>query len=1030
MKNPSSYILKKLVFILTLIVFSVLQSPAQQDYFQQEVNTVIRVSLDDQTHSLSGNIFIEYTNNSNLALDTIYLHLWANAFQSKSSAFTKQKLRHKDSNFYFTDEKNMGGYDSLQFKIEGVPAKWAFHPKYNDVAYILLEKSLKPEESTTISSGFKLKIPGQFSRLGYEKNPKKDLDPFQSYQITQWFPKPAVFDASGWHPMPYLDMGEFYSEFGDYDVTITLPENYMVAATGELLTTSELERIQKRIEYTDDFLTSNRKEIEGISASGKKKTIRFIAENVHDFAWFANKSFLIKEGKITIDQGESIKSQVFFLPDERNTWKQSLEYLERGTRFYIDKVGPYPYSKVAVVQGPLLAGGGMEYPMITIISEGSGGKSLDQVITHEIGHNWFYGILAFNEREYPWMDEGINSYYDHRYSKHNYPPKESKFWAPRVIRTALDSKLEHIYHEFAHSKALAQPSDLHSNEFTLTNYFLGAYENPARAFTYLEKYLGTALFDSVMQSFYKKWALKHPGPNDLISHFERETGKDLSWFFEGMIGDTRSFDYGIKSVSQKGDSLLLEIENHTNYPIPFTLTSISNDTMQSTQFIEGFVGIKTLKISGDGVQVFSVDEFSLYPDVNRNNNRIRTRGVFKKTAPIRFGIMDIIEKPEITQIGWLPSFGWNKSDGWMIGLMLFNHSLPNKSFQYMIHPGNVFSASILNKPYVGQARFSYDWYKNRTVRNIRASLGLRSFHLEYQPEKQLRYFKVQPSIEVIFNKFLYNQNYYVLKFTNDWIGQETFTSESLQEFKYGYFNRLSIERKDSKIMNPLNGKIELETGNFNHFLDNRESYVNLKAELSSYFRFAKQKKLDVRIYAAGQLWNSGPKNDITRPGTLGLIGFANNDYMFDDYFLDRGAQKGQFSKQINMSGGGFKNSVRPATELGQSNQFVVALNLKTDLPINVPVLNSIKPYFDFGMYRYSSFAEGSDYENKYLYSGGLVFSTFEDVLNLYIPLINSKSINEIYAEEPGFIQRISFSMKLNLFDFSKLLNRDDLIFMQ
>ena len=200
---------------------------AQQNYFQQEVNYKIDVQLDDEEHLLQGTIEIEYINNSPDELTEIYMHLWPNAYSTKETAFAQQELQNRSTKFYYAKKKDLGGLSKLDFMVDGSTIKWELDEKHPDIALLQLEEALPSGSRIVISTPFTLDIPASFSRLGHVK---------QSYQMTQWYPKPAVYDRKGWHPMPYLDQGEFFSEFGSFDVSISLPDNYVVGATGVLQT--------------------------------------------------------------------------------------------------------------------------------------------------------------------------------------------------------------------------------------------------------------------------------------------------------------------------------------------------------------------------------------------------------------------------------------------------------------------------------------------------------------------------------------------------------------------------------------------------------------------------------------------------------------------------------------------------------------------------------------------------------------------------------------------------------------------------
>jgi hypothetical protein len=291
---------KAILFISLLFVQmqAIAQISYKQAEWQQTVNYKIQVTLDDKNHMLYGFIEMEYINNSPDELKEIYIHLWPNAYKNNKTDFAKQKAEGSKSDFYFAEEKDRGYIDSLDFKIDGVNIiKNRISQQFNEneVADIWLQKPLKSGDSIIITTPFRVKIPGSFSRMGHVKN---------AYQITQWFPKPAVYDINGWNPMPYLDQGEFYSEFGKFEVSITLPKNYVLAATGVLQNQEEKEFIQDRINNPIDPAKE-------IVSSDQWKTVTYVQDNIHDFAWFASKTFNIEKSKATLESGKVVETFVF-----------------------------------------------------------------------------------------------------------------------------------------------------------------------------------------------------------------------------------------------------------------------------------------------------------------------------------------------------------------------------------------------------------------------------------------------------------------------------------------------------------------------------------------------------------------------------------------------------------------------------------------------------------------------------------------------------------------------------------------------
>ncbi|MBC8083747.1 MAG: M1 family metallopeptidase, partial [Hymenobacter sp.] len=333
--------------------------PTPAVYFQQEVNYSIDVTLDDKTHQLTGREELTYVNNSPAALAFIWFHLWPNAYRDNTTAFARQQLRNGDRKFQFAKAADWGFIDGLDFKVNGQAAKLEVDPQNPDIAKLVLPQRLAAGASATISTPFRVQLPASFSRLGHVG---------QSYQLTQWYPKPAVYDRRGWHPMPYLNQGEFYSEFGSFDVSITLPTNYTVGATGELQNPDERARLDALATATalkttaQDFGT----DLTFPASDATTKTLRYKQDRVHDFAWFADKRFNVLKGSVTLPSGRAVTSWVLFTNKEAEKWTKGLRDVNDALTYYSQWVGEYPYSAATAVDGALSAGSGMEYPMVTV----------------------------------------------------------------------------------------------------------------------------------------------------------------------------------------------------------------------------------------------------------------------------------------------------------------------------------------------------------------------------------------------------------------------------------------------------------------------------------------------------------------------------------------------------------------------------------------------------------------------------------------------------------------------------------------
>lgn len=503
---------RNLYFLLSFITGILMsqKTAAQNSYWQQRVNYTIEVSLNDVQHTLDGFMKLEYTNNSPDTLSYIWFHIWPNAFKNDRTAFSEQLLTNGNTQFYFSKPEEKGYINRLDFRTGQTPLKTEDHPEHQDILKLILPQPLPPNSTIQIQTPFHVQIPKNFSRGGHIG---------QSYQITQWYPKPAVYDANGWHPMPYLDQGEFYSEFGSYHVKITLPENYVVAATGILQEEKEWNWLKSRKKYIQPENTASKKIAgkstkqpvinDAVPSSKKTKTINYWQDNIHDFAWFADKNFIVNTDTIQLNKNQPINIFSFYTKENAGIWKNSTKMIKDAIRFRSTQLGNYPYTVVSAVDAPLFAGGGMEYPTITSIGKMQDESELEYTIEHEVGHNWFYGMLASNEREYPWLDEGLNTYFDRRYEKY----KKKNLLGQRenqLIQKALHTQ---------YTTQKDQPIATTSENFSSLNYSLTAYIKTADWLEALEKKIGTTAMEEALKKYFQEWKFKHPQPKDFLQVF-------------------------------------------------------------------------------------------------------------------------------------------------------------------------------------------------------------------------------------------------------------------------------------------------------------------------------------------------------------------------------------------------------------------------------------------------------------------------------------------------------------------------------
>jgi len=330
-------------------------------------------------------------------------------------------------------------------------------------------------------------------------------------------------------------MGEFYSEYGDYTVSITVPSEYVVGATGVMQTTEELE--QYKAIGAKNVQNRTKPTLYKPAKKGGKKTLTWYAEQVPDFAWFADKDVVIQYDTTQLPTGKVIDAFAYYHNKKETIWNNSIDYVKDGVKKYSEWIGEYGYPVVQVVEGPKNnSSGGMEYPMITLItSPDAKVETLDAVIAHEIGHNWFMSMLGSNERMHTWMDEGLNTYYQFRYEAEKYRSNSifGESIPDEIKKMPADEFLGVIYNAISENIPMQSAMDIPADKFvTNKEYGLISYIKTALWMYLLEAGVGTDKVDLAVQNYFKKWKNKHPQPEDMKAAFEEAIGVNLDRFFQ------------------------------------------------------------------------------------------------------------------------------------------------------------------------------------------------------------------------------------------------------------------------------------------------------------------------------------------------------------------------------------------------------------------------------------------------------------------------------------------------------------------
>ena len=954
-----------------------------QTYWQQEVNYKINVALNDEKHEISGTEEIEYVNNSPDQLTYLYFHLWPNAYRNNQTALAKQMVLNGSRKLQFAKKEQRGYITNLAFEVNGRPAKLEYEQQ--DVAKLVLNEPLKPGEKITIRTPFTVKVPGAFSRLGHVGH---------SYQITQWYPKPAVYDRKGWHQMPYLDQGEFYSEFGKFDVKITLPENYTVGATGELQTASELRRLDSLATVTAGK-SSFGNDMTFPTSAAKTKTLHYVQDKIHDFAWFADKRFNVLKDTVQLPESKRpVITWQMFLNKNADGWLKRRNDINDAVYYYSKHVGEYPYAAATAVDGVLGEGvGGMEYPMVTV--------TFPSAIIHEVGHNWFYGILGSDERQHPWMDESLNSYVEKRIDddknrelgkKDNSIPMGLRrhFGLENVPASVTDELL----YQVTASRGNDQPIEYPAADYSKTNYGGIVYQKSTMVFKYLAAYLGQERFDQAMHAYFEEWKFRHPYPEDFQRSLEKSTGENLDWFFSNIIKTTRPIDVEIQREDVGPTGRMVTLKNESGYPVAVPVAAFDAQGQKLEQhWTKPFSGTETIAFATTAAEKYVIDPDYIVPELNRRDNQLKTSGLFRKSEKFRLQKLGGFEQYDKKQLYFLPVIGANTADKFMLGAAFYNSSLLYKRVNFLVMPMYSFHENQVN----GIANINYNLVPHESNLLRQALIGFNFQRFEY-------FEKYEPSLTLNFKrkssssprqqleaKYTHvNTEFPSFNFSNNF--EKGFAFDLLHQLRKVKAQTLNYRIWKNSALQDMSLQVQFQHLGPDYNTDN----FNLKATANYERYWSKNKKFMVRGFG-GKFFNDGSY-------FMGLSGSP--DYLKETIFLDRAQQSDSYRAlldQTDNADGAFKNFI-PVF----SNEWMTTLNLQTDLPI-LP----FSAYLDLGK------AGGYD---ELFYGTGLALNLGEGFFSLYLPIAGSNFVNDTPENFKDFKQNIRFSLRLNMLNPFKALN--------
>lgn len=548
--------MKKVLILIFLCISITNYAQNNFPYWQQHVDYTMDVDVNVNNYQYTGTQKLVYTNNSPDTLNSVYYHLYFNAFQPGSEMDARlQSIPDPDQRMV----NNIGTKENPQYEsriAKLTPSEIGYlkvisltqnGKKLNysiegTVLEVNLNKPIRSGESVVFEMKFEGQVPVHIRRAG--RNSEDGI----ALSMAQWYPKMAEYDFEGWHADPYIAR-EFHGVWGNFNVTIHIDKTYTIGGTGVLQNPQE---VGHGYENKSEKLNLPK---------GEKLTWNFVANNVHDFTWAADPNYA--HDVLKTPSGVELHFLYKNSSEYKKAWKEVQPLTEEALNFYVENIGPYPWKQYSVIQG---GDGGMEYAMCTLVAGGKSIREISGTVFHELAHTWFQQILATNESKNSWMDEGFTSYI-------------SGLASNKILRGGDGKPNSKSYASYYYlvKNNLEEPLTTHADRFNINVAFsIGSYTKGSIFLSQLNYIIGDENVKNTLKKYYNDFKFKHPTPNDFKRTAEKVSGIQLDWYLNEWIETTHTIDYAIANVNN--NTITLARAEKMPMPIDISITYIDGTT--------------------------------------------------------------------------------------------------------------------------------------------------------------------------------------------------------------------------------------------------------------------------------------------------------------------------------------------------------------------------------------------------------------------------------------------------------------------
>jgi hypothetical protein len=833
--------------------------------FSQINEITIDAELLTESHQIKIEQEIIYYNNSNVNLDTIYLHNWSNAYKDRYTPLSKRLIENYDKSLYFAKIKDRGYSKISKIIINNLETSFKIIENTSDIIQIVLPNTLKSEESIKINASYLVKIPiDKFTHYGYSGD---------NYYLRYWYLSPAVFDKK-WNLMSNLDMDDFYMNPSNYNINFKIPYGYTLHSD-----------LPGEIEIQEDHIIYQLKDKERID-------VEINIQLINDFSIYNTDSLQILSNLKSKNLTENIKTDV----------------LNRQLDFISEFLGKYPHKKLLVNKTTYLKNPVYGFNQLPkSLTPFSDVFEWDIKMFKAITNRYIENTIIVNKREDTWLADGIQIFLMMEYIKQYYPEVKaigniSKIWGIRkynIAKLDFNGKYPFVY-QFSTRKNLDQSLTTVADSLSTFNRKIVNKYKAGIGLRYLDEYLKDSIIKLSLNKFYKNNLNKLTSSNKFNEILRSKATKNIDWFFNDYIQTNKKIDYTIKKIEKGNDSVRVMIKNKSNFTVPIALYGINKKDVKFKLWIDNIDTTAIITVPSKDIDRLSLNYEFLYPETNlRNNWKRLDRKLLNR--PIKFTFFKDIEDPYYNQLFYNVHFAYNFYDGFQLGPEIYNQAMFKKKWLFNITP----SYGFKSKTVTGSVNLVYEYLPNLTsVYRYRAGFLASNSHYD----EGLTFNKFTPFFQIDFKrKSLRDVGGRSLLARYVVVDKEIPVGvENPEIFKYNVLNlRYSSSKPD--IIKDLRYFTDFQYNN---------NFSKVSLDLRYRKLTDKNRQFDFRLFFGTFLFNK------TESDFFSFALDRPSDYLFDFNYLGRSEDSGIFSQQIIISEGGFKSIF----ENKYANQWLLTTN--------------------------------------------------------------------------------------------------------